>query len=881
MNIIWRSLFLARCRALFTHWQHTPYSGTVTLFGGTVLATLCIWVINRSAILLPNPGLIYLPLVAMLAYHWGARYAVIAALLQLICVYFFFLAPQSALKLLTAQNLVQLLILAGVTCFVLALVQLARERRAAAEHEAERIAALHRVGAALTRELDEERLLNLIATTARDLTGASFAAFTLRPTDELGQLLVPSEGHLFHLAAVVGVTPEQEHLLRHMPLGGEGLLAPIFRQGIPVRIADALTFPRAAETGSHASAPDAVEKAPRQGAFDYLHGHVSHEGLRAIGIPRGHPLIRSFLGAPLLNREREVSGGLLLGHSEPDRFSQEDEALLVGLTAQAAIALENARLYRIEQIHAQELDATFESIADGVTLIDSQGRIMRENGAAHRLRKRLEHTAEGKKVMEALLHTPARHALVGKMEPDSAISIVDEAHETRDYLVNATLLRLPTALATHLLTFKKSREHAPQSVSGAVVVWHDVTETRRLLIERTLHAETDARRALLQLVLNELPSSVYLVRGPDARLVLANRAATTLWGARWPTDQPMCSFLQNNAIRIARIDGRELPGAQLATMRAIQQGEVVRHHQETIRHLDGTTLPVLVNAVPLRLSHFGLSLVPDGDEACDEAESAALVVHQDITALKEAEQLKDEFIGIAAHELRTPVAVLKGYAQMLLRQTVHGKGPALSDWQMEALQSIDQATIRLVELIEDLLNVTRLQAGRFHLSIEPSDLVAVVRRVINRLQMTSEHHTLSFSASSPYLIVETDMQRLEQVLTNVITNAMKYSPQGGAVEITLCENREQRVAQISVRDFGIGIPKAQQSRIFGRFVRAENANAYGITGTGLGLYLCREMIELLGGHIWFESVEGQGSTFFLTLPLPDAVEDASEGSNEL
>jgi signal transduction histidine kinase/GAF domain-containing protein len=846
------------------------------LLGGTVLATLCIWIFDHSIVLLPDPGLIYLPLVAMLAYHWGALHAVIAALLQLICVYFFFLAPQGTLKFLTPQNLVQLLVLAGATGFVLALVQLARERRAAAEREVERMAALHRVGAALTSELDEARLLTLIASTARDLTGAEFAAFTLRPTDELGQLLVPSQGNLFHLAAVVGVTPQQEQLLRHMPLGGEGLLAPIFRQGVPVRIADALAFPHAAERDASSSTPDAGEKATRQATFDFMHGHGPQEGLHSVGVPRGHPLIRSFLGTPLLNSEQEVSGGLLLGHTEPERFTQEDEALLVGLTAQAAIALENARLYRIEQIHAQELDATFESIADGVTLIDVQGRILRENGAAHRLRKRLESTDAGKEAIEALLHAPAQNALSGGVEPESAVSIVDDEHETREYIVNATLLCLPSTLATHLLTSKKSREQVRRSVSGVVVVWHDVTEARHLLIERTIHAETEARRALLQLILNELPSSVYVVRGPDARMTLANRAATTLWGASWPTNQPMCEFLQDKTIRIARIDGRELPCSQLATLRAVRQGEIVRHHQESIRHADGTTLPVLVNAVPLHMSHFRLSSWSDADGTDDGSEMAALVVHQDVTALKEAERLKDEFIGIAAHELRTPVAVLKGYAQMLIMQTARGKGPALADWQLEALQSIDQATIRLVELIEDLLNVTRLQAGRLHLSVEPGDLIALARRVMTRMQMTTEQHTLSLSASLSYLIVETDVQRLEQALTNVINNAIKYSPQGGAIEIDIHECTAQKMAQISVRDFGIGIPQNQQSRIFGRFERAENANAYGITGTGLGLYLCREMIERLGGQIWFESVEGQGSTFFLTLPLPDTVDDSPE-----
>src|SRR5207247_3559848 len=107
-----------------------------------------------------------------------------------------------------------------------------------------------------------------------------------------------------------------------------------------------------------------------QAAFECAHGHMPTEGLRSLGVPRGHPIVRSFLGAPLLDRNGNVRGGLLLGHSEPDRFTQDDEVLLVGIAAQAAVALENARLYSAAQEQAQELDAIFESIIDGVALVD-------------------------------------------------------------------------------------------------------------------------------------------------------------------------------------------------------------------------------------------------------------------------------------------------------------------------------------------------------------------------------------------------------------------------------------------------------------------------------------------------------------------------------
>ncbi len=730
---------------------------------------------------------------------------------------------------------------------------------------AERYAALSRIGTALMSELDESRLLHLIAETASELTNASFAAFTLRPVDEEGRPLVASEGNLFHLAAVVGVTKMQEELFRRMPLGGEGLLAPIFRQGVSVLVPDALTLIPHAED-RHLS--DLHEEA-RQAAIAYAHGHIPVEGLRSMGIPRGHPVIRSFLGTPLLDRNRQVRGGLLLGHTKPGQFTQEDELLLVGLAAQAAVALENARLYRAAQMRAQELNAIFESIADGVTLVDSTGNILRENGSARRLREALKDLPEGEQASEALLQEPARHALNGEVARNIEVAIFDQQKEKREYIVNASPLRFPTTSSGPLLQYEDNTNNAQKSISGAVAVWHDVTEARRLLLERRIHAETEARRALLQTILDELPSSVYLVRGCDARLALANRAAATVWGAHWPHGQPMADFLKENGIRIFSIDGHILAPEQLATLRVVQSGETVHHHQEVIRHADGTTLPVLVNAVAIDAQDLNISFPADPTKhsPMERQEPAAIVVHQDVTALKETERLKDDFIAIAAHELRNPLAILKGFSQMLLVQTARGKGSELADWQTEALQSIDQSTLRLVELIDDLLDVTRLQAGRLELHLEPTDLVALVQRVVARFQITTERHRLSLHTSMEHLVVYLDPRRIEQVLSNLINNAIKYSPQGGTIDMSISEDEEKGLALLSTRDQGIGIPTHQQANVFGRFVRADNARTYGIGGTGLGLYLCRELIERHGGRIWFESTEGKGSTFFVALPV--------------
>ena len=223
---------------------------------------------------------------------------------------------------------------------------------------------------------------------------------------------------------------------------------------------------------------------------------------------------------------------------------------------------------------------------------------------------------------------------------------------------------------------------------------------------------------------------------------------------------------------------------------------------------------------------------------------------------------------MAAHELRNPLAVLKGYAEMLVYQTARGKGPKLAAWQSEALEEIDEATSRLDKLTEDLLDVTRLQAGRLVLSRELTDLVALIRRMVTQRQMTTKQHVFSLNTEHPSLMVEVDRARIEQVLTNLLSNAIKYSPQGGPIELSLREEVEPHEALLSIRDQGIGIPVGQHARIFGRFVRAENARTSEITGTGLGLYLSRELVERHGGRLWFESAEGKGSTFFMTLPMP-------------
>src|SRR5258708_27617029 len=256
-----------------------------------------------------------------------------------------------------------------------------------------------------------------------------------------------------------------------------------------------------------------------------------------------------------------------------------------------------------------------------------------------------------------------------------------------------------------------------------------------------------------------------------------------------------------------------------------------------------------------------------GNRHTSSAEPAALVVLQDVTRLKEAEQPKDQFIWLVAHELRNPLAALKGFATMLLRHSQGDKGTALASWQQEALTELYLAANRLNRLTEDLLDVVRLQAGRLMLHRESIDLVNTIRHVIAQMGQSSDRHQLTCSSSLSHLQAQMDRGRIEQVLVNLLTNAIKYSPDGGSVEVALQLASEWQEALISIRDQGIGIPQAEQAQLFGRFVRASNSQTPGISGTRPGLYLCRELVSQHGGELLFESTEGAGSAFFLPLPL--------------
>lgn len=232
----------------------------------------------------------------------------------------------------------------------------------------------------------------------------------------------------------------------------------------------------------------------------------------------------------------------------------------------------------------------------------------------------------------------------------------------------------------------------------------------------------------------------------------------------------------------------------------------------------------------------------------------------DLTRFRQAEEMKNTFISSVSHELKTPVALIKGYASTLRRADANWTKEVVG----ESLQVIEEEADRLTELIENLLDASRAQAGRFKLTPVELDIDELVVKVAKKYQAQSKGHKIIAEVAPDMPLVLADEARITQVLGNLISNAIKYSPEGG--EIRIAGHTLPNEVVIRVSDQGMGIATEDQEKLFNSFYRAEVATRRGIAGTGLGLYLSRVIIESHGGRIWVESDGVRGSTFSFTLP---------------
>ncbi len=278
---------------------------------------------------------------------------------------------------------------------------------------------------------------------------------------------------------------------------------------------------------------------------------------------------------------------------------------------------------------------------------------------------------------------------------------------------------------------------------------------------------------------------------------------------------------------------------------------VLHNNKEVITQEVSISIPeekkIMINGVPI---------VKDGI-----VEGAVFVFH-DITELKRLEEVRKDFVANVSHELRTPISSIKGYAETLL----DGKADN-EDTVKEFLNIIYQDSDRLANLIDDLLDLSKIESGKMKMEFEPLDISPIINRSVNVLEKSSKDKSLSIKLNVPNDLPKVlgDQKRLLQVFLNLLDNAIKYTTEGGLINVVV--SGKEKVAQVDISDTGIGIPGKDLPRIFERFYRVDKARSRELGGTGLGLSIVKHIVQAHNGQVWVQSELGKGSTFSFTLPM--------------
>lgn len=359
--------------------------------------------------------------------------------------------------------------------------------------------------------------------------------------------------------------------------------------------------------------------------------------------------------------------------------------------------------------------------------------------------------------------------------------------------------------------------------------------------------ETQNREELLNSLLDNLPAGVIVAHAPEGKIEIMNHIATNMLGRNRKGD--LFADDTTGIYKIVHEDGTEYQIKDLPLTITLKTGKPSVESDIYIAHPDGSLIATRGSSVPVNDKNGVMRWVT--------------VVLEDITHEHEIDRAKTEFVSLASHQLRTPLSAIGWYSEMLMA----GDAGPMTDDQKNYLKEIHDGNTRMVDLVNSLLNVSRLELGTFAIEPQPTDVVAIVESVLAELapQITEkkQHLEKKFASDIPLIPVDTKLFRM--IIQNLASNAVKYTPAGGAIEIAV-EKKDVDLA-ITVRDNGYGIPKNQQDKIFGKLFRADNIRKFETEGTGLGLYIVKSILDQSGGSVRFESEEGKGSTFFVKIPL--------------
>jgi PAS domain S-box-containing protein len=590
------------------------------------------------------------------------------------------------------------------------------------------------------------------------------------------------------------------------------------------------------------------------------------------------PIEGRFLATPLCADDAAAPCGLLLTSTVAPELQPEITWLAGVLSKQVSRLMSRDTL--AETRFGQErmlLYSIINAVTDPILLTDTEGKLIIANSHAEKLFAAPEDASEGWRRAVALNNMLFSAAL--------STSAVAESELARREL----LLVDPLEGSDLLFELLSSRAKDERQGTYVVSVLRNVTDLARAKEEieesyrtlRVAQAEVRDERHRLELIIDSVADPI-LVTDQEGDIVLLNEPAERLFNVPSTADDAaqrrvrangahLTSFVSNVLTRTGEqryrgeiqlsdpVSGRALPVESVAGTILSEQGELMW----VVTILHDLTEALEKARLYEQLERGAAQLELKVQEATAElAEQNELLRRQHI-ALEQASALKSQFLANMSHEFRTPLNAILGYTHMLL----HGVSGAISDQQRKSLSRIDSNSRHLLALINDILDITRIEAGRMPLNLSTFAVPELVTEVMSELEPIIRRSALKVTARMARNLrpIKSDRQKVKQVVLNLLSNALKFTP-AGSVTISASYDDKKRWVAISVQDTGIGIAADDQAKVFEDFRQLDSSPARGYGGTGLGLSICRRLAQMLGGSIELVSDVSRGSTFILRLP---------------
>jgi PAS domain S-box-containing protein len=615
-----------------------------------------------------------------------------------------------------------------------------------------------------------------------------------------------------------------------------------------------------------------------------------------------HPLVRAMerleptYFSPTASTRSPLAG---IGfHAVPLRAEDDGPALGMLLTAAASVEIHPETLWVGRQLARQVsrltraagaeigfgqermlLYSIINAVTDPILLTDTEGKLIIANTHAEKLFAAPEDASEGWRRAVALNNMLFSAAL--------STSAVTQTDLSRREL----LLVDPLQGSDLLFELLSSRAKDERQGTYVVSILRNITDLARAREEidesyRTLRlaqAEVRDERHRLDLIIDSVADPI-LVTDPEGDIVLMNEPAEQLFNVPLTAGESaqrsvranganLTSFVSNVLTRTGEqryrgeiqltdpASGRGLPVEALAGTILSEQGELVW----VVTILHDLTEALEKEILYERLKHASAELERKVQEATAELAQQNELLRRQHIELEQASNLKSQFLANISHEFRTPLNAILGYTHMLLQ----GVTGAVTEPQRKSLTRIDSNSRHLLALINDILDITRIEAGRMPLNITSFRIVDLIDEVTAELEPIIRRSQLTVTTKTPRRalpLVRTDRQKVKQIVLNLLSNALKFTPTG-SVTVGAAPDGKTKTLAITVRDTGVGIPEESQSRIFEDFRQLDNSPTRGYGGAGLGLAICRRLAQMLGGSIDVVSTLGEGSTFTFRLPV--------------